>query len=58
MTICAILTLTQIAIIIMLGAFLGALLVWFWYYRDMKKNLDYIHELEQTLNDNKIWIKN
>ena len=54
----AILTLTQISIIVMIGMFLGATAVWLWYYRDMKKTLDYVYELEQTLNENKIWIKN
>ena len=40
-----------------IGVFLGALVAFYWYYRDTKKQLEYIHELEQTLNDNKIWIK-
>jgi len=52
------LTLLQIAIVLMIGSFFGALVVFYWNYRDTKKTTEYIYKLEQTLNDNKIWIEN
>ena len=58
MTACALLSLIQIAFILMIGGFFGALIVWMWNYRDYKKQINYICKLEQTLNNNKIWIEN
>ena len=52
------LTLLQIAIVLMIGSFFGDLVVFYWKYRDNKKTEEYIYKLEQTLNDNKIWIEN
>ena len=51
------LTLLQIAIVLMIGLFFGSLITFFWNYRDIKKTENYIYKLEQTLNDNKIWIE-
>ena len=51
------LTLLQIAIVLTIGLFFGSLITFFWNYRDIKKTENYIHKLEQTLNDNKIWIE-
>lgn len=52
------LTLLQIAIVLMIGSFFGALIAFFWNYKDNQKASEYIYKLEQTLNDNKIWIEN
>jgi len=52
------LTLIQICICIIIGLLFGSMLMFYWNYREIKNQTNYIHDLEQTLNDNKIWINN
>ena len=52
------LTLIQISICLMMGLFFGSLIMFIWDYKQKRAAVEKIHDLEQILDANKIWIKN
>ncbi len=58
MSVDSILALTEIGLIVGIGIVFGAVCTFLFTYKRTAEQLDRIHELEQILDDNKIWIKN
>ncbi len=58
MSMCQLLALSQISICVFIGIFFGLIIMHAINYKREKNQLNRIYELEQILDDNKIWIKN